>query len=182
MQVKKTPLDGLIEITPDIFGDERGQFYELFNQKKIEDLAVKQKFMQDNISISKKNVLRGLHLQLHPYAQAKLVKVIKGSVMDVAVDIRRSSSTYLKHYKVMLSDKNNKMLFIPQGFAHGFISLEKDTIFHYKCSNIYSKKDEVCLSWKDDKININWEIESPIISHKDRDGLNIDEFEKINTF
>ena len=164
------------------FKDERGLFYELFNSIKLEKENIDTNFIQDNLSISKKHVIRGLHFQLEPFAQTKLIKVIKGAAIDVAVDIRKSSSTYGQYYKTILNDRNNKMLLIPKGFAHGFLSLEDETIFHYKCSNKYSKENELSLNWNDEHINIEWTVSDPLISSKDNRSLSFKEFDKINPF
>jgi dTDP-4-dehydrorhamnose 3,5-epimerase len=150
-----------------IFQDERGCFYESFNQLKFEKFVSGTIFVQDNESCSHKGVIRGLHFQNPPHAQGKLVRVVKGSVLDVAVDIRKNSSTYGQHISVELSALNHEMLWIPPGFAHGFLSLEDDTIFLYKCTNNYNKESEGGLLWNDESININWGIENPIVSEKD---------------
>lgn len=167
MKIDKTFIDDLLVITPEVFGDDRGYFFESYNKKKLEDL-LDVEFVQDNESQSQKNVLRGLHFQKTPFAQGKLVRVIKGSVLDVVVDLRKDSKTYGKHYKRILSDKNKEQLYIPKGFAHGFLVLEDETIFSYKCTNFYNKESEVALLWNDKALNINWQIENPIISEKDK--------------
>ena len=168
MVEEKVALNGLILLTPSVYQDNRGLFFESFNSSIFYGLVDEKKdFSQDNISISKKNVLRGLHFQKPPMAQAKLVQVIKGSVLDVTVDIRVNSPTYGQHYKVELSDKNKLQLWIPEGFAHGFLALEDDTVFSYKCTAAYSKSDEMDLKWNDPSLNIDWGIKSPLISDKD---------------
>ena len=167
MKIDKTFIDDLLVITPEVFGDDRGYFFESYNKKKLENL-LDVEFVQDNESQSQKNVLRGLHFQKVPFAQGKLVRVIKGSVLDVVVDLRKDSKTYGKHYKRILSDKNKEQLYIPKGFAHGFLVLEDETIFSYKCTNFYNKESEVALLWNDKALNINWQIENPIISEKDK--------------
>jgi len=167
MKIDKTFIDDLLVITPEVFGDDRGYFFESYNKKKLENL-LDVEFVQDNESRSQKNVLRGLHFQKAPFAQGKLVRVIKGSVLDVVVDLRKDSKTYGKHYKRILSDKNKEQLYIPKGFAHGFLVLEDETIFSYKCTNFYNKESEVALLWNDKALNINWQIENPIISEKDK--------------
>ena len=130
----KTPIKDLLILEPKVFEDDRGYFFESFNKKKLEDLGINVEFVQDNQSLSNKNVLRGLHFQVPPFAQGKLVRVIKGSVLDVAVDIRKESETYGQYFSVILSEQNKKMFWIPPGFAHGFLTLEDQTIFSYKCS------------------------------------------------
>ncbi len=126
--------------------------------------------MQDNESLSRKNVLRGLHLQLPPHAQAKLIRVIKGSILDVAVDLRKNSDTFGEHFKHVLSGENKKQLYIPEGFAHGFLTLEDDTLINYKCSNYYHAESESSILWNDPDLNIDWGIQNPILAEKDRYG------------
>lgn len=177
MVEEKIAIDGLILIKPTIFSDERGVFLESYNKFKFDSLFVGPiEFMQDNLSVSKKNILRGLHFQKRPMAQGKLVQVIKGSVLDVAVDIRKSSPTYGQHYKVELNDINKFQLWIPEGFAHGFISLEENTVFSYKCTNFYSKDDEMDLLWNDPKLNIDWGVDSPTLSEKDETASKFSDF------
>lgn len=176
MEIIKTPLQDLIIIKPIIFKDERGDFYEVYHEDKFELMGVKLRFVQDNQSVSKKGVIRGLHFQKPPFAQAKLVRVVQGSAIDVAVDLRKSSSTYGMHYSLVLSSDNHLQLFIPAGFAHGFAALEDDTVLSYKCSNYYQKESEGTLSFNDPDLNIHWLIENPIVSAKDRQGLLLKNF------
>lgn len=170
MEVTKFHIQGLAEFTPRIFEDERGYFFESFNlnsfNKNISDL----KFVQDNQSSSKKGVLRGLHFQKPPFEQGKLVRVITGSALDVAVDIRKDSTTYGQHITVKLSSEKNNIFWIPPGFAHGFLALEDDTIFSYKCTNFYNFNSEDALLWNDPEFNIEWDIENPIVSAKDQEA------------
>jgi len=154
-------------ITPNIFTDERGYFMESYNQKTLEKI-IKTTFVQDNESLSQKGVLRGLHYQNPPFAQAKLVRVIFGSILDVAVDIRKNSATYGQYFKHVLSAENKKQLYIPVGFAHGFLSLEDHTILNYKCSAFYDKNSEASLLWNDKDLNIDWGISEPILAEKDK--------------
>jgi dTDP-4-dehydrorhamnose 3,5-epimerase len=168
MKIVKTPIKDLILLEPKIFEDQRGYFFESFNKKKMEDIGIDETFVQDNQSLSNKNVLRGLHFQAPPFAQGKLVRVIKGSVLDVAVDIRKDSPTYGNYFSVILSEKNKKMLWIPPGFAHGFLTLENQTIFSYKCSGDYNPPSEGSLVWNDPNLNIDWNIDNPIVSEKDQ--------------
>ncbi len=168
MEIIKTPLEGLLIIKPDVFEDERGYFFESFNHEKFLAVGLDLKFMQDNESKSRKGVLRGLHFQAPPFAQGKLVRVMRGSVLDVAVDIRKDSPTYGKWESIVLSGQNKWMYWIPPGFAHGFATLEDDTIFFYKCTNVYSKVSEGSILWNDPDLNINWGIEEPMISDKDK--------------
>ena len=176
MKINKTNIDGLIIIEPQIFKDDRGSFFESWNVKNFQDIGIKDNFVQDNQSLSSKGVLRGLHFQNPPYAQAKLVRVIKGSVLDVAVDLRSNSSTYGRHCSIVLSDKNFKSFYIPKGFAHGFVALEDDTIFLYKCSDMYNKEYEGCIMWNDNDLGIDWNVSNPIISPKDMQGLHFKDF------
>ena len=176
MIIEKTYIEDLLLITPQLYQDERGSFMESFNQQKLYHM-IPEKFVQDNESISKKNVLRGLHLQLPPHAQAKLVRVVRGSILDVAVDLRPNSSTYLKHFKHILSGENRKQLYLPKGFAHGFLSLEEDTLVNYKCSDFYHAPSEVSLHWKDPEFDIDWGLENPILAEKDREAKNFITFE-----
>ena len=178
MKITKTKIEGLLIFEPQIFEDDRGSFFESWNENVFKKYLKDIKFVQDNQSISKKNCLRGLHFQDPPYAQGKLVRVIKGSVLDVAVDLRKKSKTYGQHEKVILSATNNKIFWIPEGFAHGFISLEEDTIFSYKCTNFYNKELERTILWNDSKLNIDWSIKSkPFISEKDLIGESFDNFQ-----
>lgn len=177
MKIEQTDIEGLLVITPNIFEDDRGYFFESFNKKEF-DQHTKHPidFVQDNQSKSQKNVLRGLHFQNPPYDQGKLVRVIQGSVLDVAVDIRKNSPTYGKFFKIILDAKRHQMLWIPSGFAHGFASLEDDTIFSYKCTNYYNKESEGCILYNDTDINIDWSIEFPILSEKDELGEKFSSF------
>ena len=176
MKTTNTKIKGLMIIEPDIFKDERGSFFESWNLKNFKEIGIEDNFVQDNQSFSSKGVLRGLHFQNQPYAQAKLVRVIRGSVLDVAVDLRSNSPTYGKHYSIVLSDKNFKSFYIPIGFAHGFVALEDNTIFSYKCSDMYNKESEGCLLWNDQDLGIDWNINNPIISQKDMQGLYFKDF------
>ena len=168
MELKKTKIEGLIIIKPQIHNDERGYFYESYNKVFLKKKGLDFDFIQDNQSLSHKGVLRGLHFQAPPFEQGKLVRVIQGSVLDIAVDIRSSSPTYGKHESVVLSGENKTQFWIPPGFAHGFITLENNTIFCYKCTSVYSKKSEGSILWNDPYLNINWKINEPIVSIKDK--------------
>jgi dTDP-4-dehydrorhamnose 3,5-epimerase len=176
MEIIKTPLQGLLIIKPDVFEDERGYFFESFNHGKFLNLGLDLRFIQDNESKSKKGVLRGLHFQAPPFAQGKLVRVMRGSVLDVAVDIRKSSPTYGKWESIVLSGQNKWMYWIPEGFAHGFATLEDDTIFFYKCTNVYNKASEGSILWNDPDLNIHWNIKDPVISDKDKISPTFKEF------
>ena len=168
MEIIKTPLEGLLIIKPDVFEDERGYFFESFNYGKFLNLGLDLKFVQDNESKSKRGVLRGLHFQAPPFDQGKLVRVMRGSVLDVAVDIRKNSPTYGKWESIVLSGQNKWMYWIPSGFAHGFATLEDDTIFFYKCTNVYNKASEGSILWNDPDLDVQWGIENPLVSDKDR--------------
>lgn len=176
MKITKTNIDGLIIVEPKIFKDDRGSFFESWNVKNFQEIGIKDHFVQDNQSSSSRGVLRGLHFQNPPYVQAKLVRVIRGSVLDVAVDLRSNSPTYGKHVTIVLSGENFKSFYIPKGFAHGFIALEDNTIFSYKCSDVYNKESEGCLIWNDKDLGIEWNINNPIISPKDVQGIHLKDF------
>ena len=168
MQIIQTPIEGLFIIQPSVFKDPRGYFFESYNKEAFRKHGIDTDFLQDNESCSQKGVLRGLHFQNPPHAQVKLVRVIKGAVLDVAVDIRRNSPTYGKHFSVLLTAENKKMFYVPAGFAHGFVVEEDDTVFSYKCSNTYHKESEDGILWCDQDLGIDWGIKNPILSEKDR--------------
>jgi dTDP-4-dehydrorhamnose 3,5-epimerase len=176
--ITKLEIEGLLLIDPRKFHDDRGYFFESFNTAKYHEmLGVDHVFVQDNVSVSKKNVLRGLHFQHPPMAQGKLVSVLNGCVIDVAVDIRKNSPTYGQHCMVELSRENGLQFWIPPGFAHGFLALEDETVFNYKCTNYYSPVHEETLLWDDIDLKINWPIQNPIISNKDLVGKIFSNFE-----
>lgn len=170
MQFVETEIEGLLIIKPKVFEDERGHFFESYNKEVFKKNGLNLEFVQDNQSLSQKNVLRGLHFQAPPFAQGKLIRVIKGSVLDVAVDIRKKSPTYGKHLVIELSEYNKTMFYIPTGFAHGFLTLEDNTIFSYKCTNIYNKESEGSILWCDEDLKIQWGITNPILSDKDKES------------
>lgn len=176
MIFNKVGIEGLAVIEPNVFEDDRGYFFESYNRESFVKNGIADLFVQDNQSKSQKNVLRGLHFQLSPYTQAKLVRVIQGSVLDVAVDLRKDSKTYGQHYSVVISAENRKMFFIPEGFAHGFLTLEDNTIFSYKCSNVYHSESEDALLWNDKDLSIDWGIGSPVLSGKDNEAKCFNEF------
>ncbi|MFZ1733683.1 MAG: dTDP-4-dehydrorhamnose 3,5-epimerase [Flavobacteriales bacterium] len=172
MQKELTPLDGLILLRPRIFTDDRGHFFESFNSRAFKELSgITADFVQDNESMSIKDVLRGLHFQEEPFAQGKLVRVVQGAVVDVCVDIRPSSPTYGQHFKVRLDATEKAMLWIPPGFAHGFVALEEGSAFAYKCTAYYHPAAERTLLWNDADLGIDWGIADPIISAKDKEGM-----------
>ncbi len=171
MKVEKTILEGVLILTPDVFSDNRGSFMELFQEARYRELlglAVNEHFVQDNFSQSNKGTVRGLHYQAPPFGQGKLVSVLKGRVLDVAVDIRVGSPTYGQHVAVELSGENHQQLWIPQGFAHGFVVLEDETFFLYKCTSVYSKEHDRGVLWNDPALGIAWGVENPIVSEKDQ--------------
>ena len=177
MEVKKTKINGVFLIKPQVFKDNRGHFFESFNSKKFnEATGLDVQFVQDNQSLSSKNVLRGLHFQHPPFAQAKLVSVIKGEVLDVVVDIRKESDTYGEYIAENLNEENHHQLFIPEGMAHGFLTLKDDTIFSYKCSNYYDKGSEDGIIWNDGNLKIDWKIKNPLVSEKDQLAQNFTSF------
>lgn len=170
--VEHTALEGLLILRPKIFRDDRGWFLESFNMRAFtEATGVRTTFVQDNESLSQAGVLRGLHFQAAPCAQQKLVRVIRGAVLDVCVDIRRDSPTFGRHVKVELTGEEKTMLFIPAGFAHGFRTLRDDTIFSYKCSDYYHPPSERTLLWNDPALGIDWGLAEPILSAKDKAGV-----------
>lgn len=170
MELIDTGIRDLWAIRPRVFEDPRGYFFESYNQAAFEKAGLKLNFVQDNQSLSHKGVLRGLHFQVDPFAQGKLVRVITGAVLDVAVDIRKHSPTYGKHYAIELTEENKMMLYIPEGFAHGFSTLRDNTVFSYKCTNFYHKASEDCILWNDPDLGINWKTENPLLSEKDLAG------------
>ena len=176
MEFFETTIKDLFIIKPKVFEDSRGHFFESFTTKSFSEKNIDADFVQDNQSLSQKGVLRGLHFQAPPYGQGKLVRVIKGAVLDVALDIRKKSATYGQHFTIELNEENKTMLWIPEGFAHGFSTLADNTIFAYKCTNYYFKDSEGCISWNDNSLGINWNIENPTISEKDKQGLSFAEF------
>ena len=170
MKIIETAIEDVVIIEPRLFKDERGYFFESFSQREFEEKIRKISFVQDNESKSSYGVLRGLHFQKPPYAQSKLVRVIKGAVLDVAVDIRKGSHTFGKHVAIELTEENHLQLFIPRGFAHGFSVLSQEVIFQYKCDNFYAPQSEGALAWDDSDLNINWRIPTNqiILSEKDK--------------
>lgn len=174
MNVIKTDLEGVVIIEPTLFKDERGYFFESFSQKEFDEKVQPINFVQDNESMSSYGVIRGLHFQKEPYAQSKLVRCVKGKVLDVAVDIRKNSPTFGRHVAVELSEDNHRQLFIPKGFAHGFSVLSETAIFQYKCDNFYNKESEGGIYPLDNDINVDWKIpfDDIIISNKDSSNPN----------
>ena len=169
MKIIETEIRELVVIEPDIFGDERGYFFESFSEREFCSKVREVRFVQDNESKSRYGVLRGLHFQKPPYAQSKLVRVVKGAVLDVAIDIRMGSPTFGQHVAVELSEQNHRQFFIPRGFAHGFAVLTDEVVFQYKCDNFYAPQSEGALAWDDPDLAIDWRIpaDDVILSAKD---------------
>ena len=170
MNFMKTGIEGVVIIEPKLFNDARGYFFESFSQREFDEAVRRVRFVQDNESRSSRGVVRGLHFQKPPFAQSKLVRVISGAVLDVAVDIRRGSPTFGRHVAVELSGENHRQVFIPRGFAHGFSVLTESVVFQYKCDNYYAPESEGALAWDDPDLGIDWKIASSdvILSEKDR--------------
>ena len=169
MNIIKTSIEGVVIIEPRLFKDERGYFFESFNQREFEEKVCKTTFVQDNESKSGYGVIRGLHYQKPPFAQSKLVRVIKGAVLDVAVDIRKGSPTFGQHVAVELTEENHRQFFIPRGFAHGFSVLSEEVIFQYKCDEFYHPEAEGAIAWNDTELGIDWKIprDKVILSERD---------------
>jgi dTDP-4-dehydrorhamnose 3,5-epimerase len=168
MEIVPTEIPDVLIIKPQVFSDERGYFFESYNKEKFIAAGIDVNFVQDNESKSMKGVLRGLHFQKPPFAQGKLVRVMRGAVLDVAVDLRKESPWYGKWAAIELTEHNKWMYWIPPGFAHGFLTLEDNTVFFYKCTNVFNKHSEGSVRWNDPDLNINWGNESPILSAKDQ--------------
>ena len=169
MKVIKTPIEGVVIIEPKVFKDARGYFFESFSQREFEEKVHKINFVQDNESMSSYGVMRGLHFQCPPFTQSKLVRCVKGAVLDVAVDIRKGSPTYGQHVAVELTEDNHRQFFVPRGFAHGFAVLSETAVFQYKCDNFYAPQADGGISIKDDSLGIDWHIpvENALLSEKD---------------
>jgi dTDP-4-dehydrorhamnose 3,5-epimerase len=179
LKVTTTPLSGVLILEPKVFGDARGFFFESYNENAMHDAGIRERFVQDNHSYSAKNVIRGLHYQIRPHAQGKLVRVAVGEVFDVAVDLRRSSPTFGKWYGVRLSGENFKMLWIPPGFAHGFQALSDGAHVLYKATDFYHPECERTLAWNDPEVGIDWPLDGePVVSAKDRQGSSFQDAEK----
>ena len=176
MKITKTKISGLTIIEPKVFSDNRGYFFEPYNNLEFEKHFGNINFVQDNESKSVKGVLRGFHFQKPPFDQAKLVRCVTGKVLDIAVDLRKQSKTFGKFVKIILSDKNKKQFFIPRGFAHGFLCLSKICIINYKCNKYRDAKSETTLRWDDSHLKIKWPVKKPILSLKDKRGKNLNYF------
>ena len=179
MEVIKTKIDGVVIIEPKVFQDARGYFFESFSQREFEAKVRQINFVQDNESMSSYGVMRGLHFQRPPFAQSKLVRCVKGSVLDVAVDIRKGSPTYGQHVAVELSEDNHRQFFVPRGFAHGFVVLSETAVFQYKCDNFYVPEADGGINIKDDALGIDWQIpmEKAILSEKDLKHVSLKDFD-----
>lgn len=175
MRVTPTSIPDVLVIEPDVHEDERGFFMETYQEKRYGNMSIETKFVQDNLVYSRKGVLRGLHYQ-HPHSQAKLIQVMIGKIFDVAVDIRKESPTFSKWVGAILSESNQKQLFIPTGFAHGYCVLSEAALVIYKCSSVYSPENEKGILWNDKSVRINWPVQNPIISPKD---LNLPSFKEL---
>ena len=177
MKITTTAIEGVVILEPEVFGDERGYFFESFSQREFEEKVCKTTFVQDNESSSRYGVLRGLHFQKPPHAQAKLVRVVKGKVLDIAVDIRKGSPTFGHHVSIELSGENKRQLFIPRGFAHGFAVLSEEVVFQYKCDNYYVPHSEGGILWNDPALGIDWKLpeEDVILSEKDKKNVLLNE-------
>jgi dTDP-4-dehydrorhamnose 3,5-epimerase len=167
LEAEKIFIEGPLIIKPKVFSDSRGYFFESYSAQLFKSMGVDHAFVQDNQSMSQKGTVRGLHFQADPFAQGKLVRVVQGAVIDVAVDIRKGSPTYGKHFDIELTAENKLMFWVPPGFAHGFSTLEDNTVFQYKCTNYYDKASEGGILWNDPELNINWGVAETIISEKD---------------
>jgi dTDP-4-dehydrorhamnose 3,5-epimerase len=177
MIIETTPLAGLLLVKPDVFGDERGFFQETWNLRRYTEAGLDRHFVQDNLSLSRKGILRGLHFQ-NPGPQGKLVYVLQGEVFDVAVDVRADSPTFGQWYGAILSAENHHQLFVPEGFAHGFCVTSETALFAYKCTDFYNPKAEFSLLWNDPDIGIDWPIKNPELSEKDNNGQPLSEFSR----
>lgn len=179
MEVIKTAIEGVVIIEPRVFKDDRGYFFESFSQREFEEKVRPINFVQDNESMSSYGVMRGLHFQTPPFTQSKLVRCVKGKVLDVAVDIRKGSPTYGQHVAVELSEENHRQFFVPRGFAHGFAVLSETAIFQYKCDNFYAPQADGGISIKDESLGIDWQIpmDKAILSEKDLKHLCLKDFD-----
>lgn len=171
INVIETTIPGVVIIEPKVFGDERGYFFESWSQKDFDEQVRPIRFVQDNESRSRYGVLRGLHFQKGEHAQSKLVRVVKGRVLDVAVDIRKGSPTYGKHVKVELTGENHRQFFIPRGFAHGFVVLSEEAVFQYKCDNLYAPQSEGSIIWNDPALGIDWQVPAGDVILSPKDSL-----------
>ena len=182
MKFEETSLDNVWLIKPDPFKDDRGEFLETFRVELFKERGLEFEFVQDNISVSKKGTIRGLHYQLPPASQGKLVMVPSGKILDIAVDIRQNSPTYKQHVSAILSSENRHMMFVPTGFAHGFSVLSDEATVYYKCNDYYNKKLERGIKWDDPELGVNWRVESPILSDRDKNLPYLSEMDENDLF
>ena len=184
MNIIKTKIEGLVIIEPRVFADDRGYFFESFSQKRFEEEVCQTVFVQDNESKSSYGVLRGLHFQRPPFSQSKLVRVVSGAVLDVAVDIRKGSPTFGQHVAVELTGENKRQVFVPRGFAHGFAVLSEEVVFQYKCDNLYAPQSEGAIAWDDAALGIDWMIpaDKVLLSAKDKANKPLSETEGLFDF
>jgi dTDP-4-dehydrorhamnose 3,5-epimerase len=181
MNVSTCDIAGLLVVEPKVFGDARGFFLETWNRRRYREAGVDGEFVQDNVSFSRRGILRGLHFQ-NPNPQGKLLQVLQGEVFDVAVDIRCSSPTFGKWHGLVLSADNKRQFYIPPGFAHGFLVLSETALFHYKCTEFYSPKDELAIRWDDPEIGITWPLREPLVSERDAKGVRLCELPRERLF
>lgn len=181
IKVELTPLKGAYILTPAVFGDERGYFFEVFHKEKFKEIGLDLKFVQDNLSYSQKGILRGLHVQWDPH-QGKLVRAVKGAIFDVIVDIKKNSTTFGKWFGIELSDHNHKMLWLPAGFAHGFVVTSENAIVEYKCTGFYNPSCEATILYNDPEIGIKWPISDVQLSGKDQNGMTLKKFTETPEF
>jgi len=172
MEISHLDIPGLIILTPRVFADDRGLFYELWNQERYREAGIALPFVQDNFSRSKRGTLRGMHIQ-NPLPQGKLAMVLEGEIFDVAVDLRRDSPTYGRWHGELLSAQNKRQMYVPPGFAHGFVAMSETALFLYKCTEYYSPQHELILKWDDPEVGIQWPIQLPLLSPKDQHGLRL---------
>ncbi|HNS18140.1 MAG TPA: dTDP-4-dehydrorhamnose 3,5-epimerase [Bacteroidales bacterium] len=182
MQIIKADIPDVLIIKPDFYRDSRGYFFESFNKETFARNGLLMEFVQDNESKSKKDVIRALHFQVPPFEQGKLVRVVRGAVLDVAVDLRKNSPWYGKCTTVVLTSRNKWMYWIPPGFAHGFLALKDGTVFSYKCTQVYSKEHEGCIRWNDPDLNIQWGTSNPLVSGRDNQAPFFKDFESPFSF
>lgn len=182
MEIIRTEIDGVVVVEPRIFGDHRGYFFESFSEREFFEKVAPVRFVQDNESKSAYGVIRGLHFQKPPYAQAKLVRVVSGRVLDVAVDLRSGSPTFGKYVSVELSEENHRQLFLPKGFAHGFCVLSDTAVLQYKCDEFYAPQSEGSVRWDDPEIGIEWPLSDVVLSDKDKFAPYLKDMEKVFTY
>lgn len=182
MKIEETSLTNVKLIKPKVYGDQRGHFLEAYRQDLFKKYGIELEFVQDNISTSKKNTLRGLHYQLPPASQAKLIMVVQGKILDVAVDLRENSPTFGESFSTELSSENRHMLLVPTGFAHGFSVLSDEATIYYKCNDYYNKELERGVRWNDPKLNIDWKVDDPILSEKDKEQPLLKELDSKDLF